>query len=211
MNQLETQKITLGAYNTKDANGTPLDLQVYEWPGNRLIAKEADYPFQIKFDDDGAWNDFDLAMFAECAPGESFRKIFVRNLGPGTSELVFLVGNMRVGDGRLAISENRNGAAASYTPPALNETVSTVGVDSVATGVWIKLLPYDANREKVWLWTDATTAAYWGHSATSTLNPARNLVRAAGEPRWLEIPSKAEIWVYHTEAAKSVVAQVFSY
>jgi hypothetical protein len=210
MKILETQKITLGAFGTVDGNGTPLDMNVFKWPGTRIVAKEADYPFQIRFDD-GGWNDFDLAMSADCDPGDTFTNVYIRNLGPGTSELVFLVGNMRVGDGRLAISENRNGAAASYTPPALNEVVSTVGVDGVVTGAWVKLLPYDANREKVWLWTDATTAAYWGHSATSTQNPARNLVRVAGEPRWLEITTKAEIWVYHTEAAKSVTAQVFSY
>jgi hypothetical protein len=210
MNHLVTQRITLGAYGTVSGNGTPLDMDVYEWPGVMLISKEADYPFQVAFDD-GEWNDFDLAMKAECAAGLSFKRVKIRNLGPGTSELVFLVGNMRITDGRLAVSENRNGAAASFTPPALNEVVSTEGAGGVVIDTWVQLVPYDANREEIWITTDAVTAAYYGLSAIATLSPARNLVPVAGEGRWTKLKTKAAIYVRHTEATKSITALVFSY
>lgn len=210
MIKLSTQKITLGAYNTVDGNGTPLDQDIYEWPGVMLISKEADYPFQVSFDD-GEWNDFDLAMKANCPPGLSFKRVKVRNLGPAPSELAFLVGNMNITDGRLAVSENRNGSAASFTPPALTELEVTEGLFDVVVDEWVELVPYDANREEIWLSTDSATAAYWGLSATDDISPARNLVPVGGEGRWTKLKTKAAIYVRHTEAAKTITALVFSF
>jgi len=212
MSLLRPLKITLGAFGTVSGNGTPLDMDVFECPGRKICNKEADYPFEIAFDDD-EWLPWDLAMNGEVEPGDvGFKKIRVRNLGPGQSSLVFLVGSMRVTDGRLAISENRNGAAASYTPPNAIETVTTEGVGGFAVGSWKMLLPYDANRELVKLTTDAVTASYYGFvGGAEILNPARNLVARTGEGRWTELRTKAAIWVRHTEAGKTITAHTFGY
>ena len=213
MSTLRKLQITLGAANTFSANGTPLDLEIFESPGTKLTNKEADYPFEIALDG-GDWIPFDLAMSLEADPGTAgWKTIRVRNLGPGVSKLVFLVGDMRVTDGRLNISESRNGAAASYTPPnvieaiAAAETLSGGGVNLAFT----KLLPYDANREEVWLTTNATTAAYYGFADTATRTPARNLVPLTGEGRWTKLRTKSELWVAHTESGKTVTALAFCY
>ncbi len=213
MSYLRKLQVTLGAANTFSANGTPLDLDIFESPGTKLTNKEADYPFEIALDG-GDWIPFDLAMSLEADPGTAgWKTIRVRNLGPGVSKLVFLVGDMRVTDGRLNISESRNGAAASYTPPNVIETISAAATLPGLTvdDTWVKLLPYDANREEVWLTTNATTAAYYAFADTATRTAARNLVPITGEGRWTKLRTKAEIWVSHAQTGKTITALAFGY
>lgn len=193
--------------------GSLNELGMVDMPGNYLRCKEADWPFEISFDD-GDWLPFDVGMEAKADAGSDarFQRFKIRHPGPSAGEFVFLVGNrVSIGDGRLTISEARNGSAASYVAPILAETVSTVGVAGAVVDSWIQLLPYDANREEAWISTDAETAAYWGLSAAATESASRNLKPTAAEGRWLKLRTKAAIFIRHKEAGKSVTALTFSY
>jgi hypothetical protein len=182
-----------------------------EAPGTYLRVKEADYPFEISFDD-GDWLPFDVGMTANTTTAARFQRFKVRHNAPTDSEFVFLIGDgVTVDDGRLTISESRNGSAASMIPPNLNETVSTVGVSGVVVDTWIELAPYDAGRAEIWLYTDAASLAFWGLSGTATESAARNIKAATGEGRWVKLRTKAAIWIKHKEAGKSVTALTFAY
>jgi hypothetical protein len=185
-----------------------------EAPGNYLLTKEADFPFEIAFDD-GDWVPFDVGMEVSSPTGPTQRRwerFKVRHAGPSAAEFVFIIGDgVNVRDGRLTISESRNGSAASFVPPLCLETVSTVGVSGVVVDTWINIAPYDAGREEIWLYTDAAALAYWGLASGATESPARNIKAATVDGRWVKLRTKASIWIKHKEAGKSVTALTFAY
>jgi hypothetical protein len=175
-----------------------------------IRAKEADYPFEISFDD-GDWIPFDIGMDVRAEYGSpvKFDRFKIRHFGPSAGRFDFVVGKqVIVGDGRLTISESRNGAAASYTPPNVAEVTHTAGT----LDTWIELLPYEAGREEVWIWTNAVTSAFYSLTGdTASESPSRNLVPVSGEGRWTKIRTKAPVHIMHKEAAKTVTALSFSY
>lgn len=184
-----------------------------ESPGTLFRAKEADYPFFVSFDD-GDWIPWDVGMEVAAIEGAPlrFQRFKIKHFGPTDAEFTFLIGDkVRVTDNRLTISESRNGSASSFIPPNLAEYVSTVGAGGVVVGAWYELVPYEAGRQEVWLNTDAAAAAYWGLSNADTLSSARNLVTTGGVTGWVKIPTKAAIFIRHTEAAKTITALSFSF
>ena len=184
-----------------------------ESPGTYLLTKEADFPFEIAFDDLD-WIPFDVGMEISAPSGGKtrFERFKIRHAGPSAGEFVFIIGDgVTVRDGRLTISESRNGSAASFVPPLCLETVSTVGVSGVVVDTWYNIAPYDAGREEIWLYTDAAALAYWGLTGTDAEKPHRNIKPAAGEGRWVKLRTKASIWIKHKEAGKSVTALTFAY
>lgn len=188
-------------------------IQPVEAPGNYFRCVEADYPFEISFDN-SPWAKMDVGMDIRDTSGKPirFQRFAIRHFGAGIGNFIFNVAeNMTMNDGRLTISESRNGSAASYTPPNIAEVVSTEGVGGAVTGVWIELLPYEAGREEVWLTTDAAAAAHWNFEDAGGLTAARNLFPTAGEGRWLKLRTKSAIYCRHSEAGKSVTALSFTY
>jgi len=184
-----------------------------ESPGTVFRAKEADYPFFVSFDD-GPWVPWDVGMDVTANKGSKnrFQRFRIKHYGPTAGDFVFLIGDdVTITDNRLTVSEGRSGSPASFIPPNLIPTVSKVGVAGVLVDTWYELLPFDAGRAEAWLCTDAAAAAYWNIAATGTGDAAFNLVKAAGEDRWTRLPSKAAIWVRHTEAAKSITALSFGF
>ena len=161
--------------------------------------------------DNGGWVPCDLARGFQCPPGLTFRQIRFRNRGTNTLNLVVEVGHGTAIDGRTNIVETRTGSAASAMPSTITRLVSFA--DAQPLNTWIKLLPSDANRAKVELWTDAATAAYWAEQDASAdvdggQNQFTNIVETADFAGFVTVTTRSEIWVNHANSGTAIRARV---
>src|SRR5205814_8051992 len=73
-----------------------------------FICKEAVFPFEMQFDDQG-WSPFDSRLGFNLGPDRQFTRLNFRSLNADAdTDIEFYVANAAVGDSRLTITQDRN-------------------------------------------------------------------------------------------------------
>ncbi len=120
--------------------GSLNELGMVDMPGNYLRCKEADWPFEISFDD-GDWLPFDVGMEVKVDAGSlsRFQRFKIRHNAPTPVDFAFLVGDgVSLGDNRFTGSRARNAGSVPVNGPLTDTQLRATPVPvsgTVSTGL----------------------------------------------------------------------------